>query len=126
MSAMHEGYSRWWVVGALSGATAVLLGAFGAHGLERVVEDPDLLAAWSTGARYHLVHSVALLAVAVHPRRPKAAGVLFTVGIVLFAGSLYGLALGVQGLGPVTPLGGLCLVAGWLALAWASRRGTAP
>ncbi|MCP4871404.1 MAG: DUF423 domain-containing protein [Proteobacteria bacterium] len=105
------------------GALAVLLGAFGAHGLKAVVDDPALLSAWKTGAQYHLVHSLALLATAAHPRQPRAAGWLFAVGVVLFSGSLYAIALGVQGVGVITPLGGLALTAGWVSLAWASRPG---
>lgn len=114
------GATGWWKVAGVVGALGVLLGAFGAHGLRDVVTDPHLLEVWQTGARYHLVHALALCAVALHPARPRAAGVLFVAGIVLFSGSLYALALtGVGVLGAITPLGGLAFVAGWLALGFA-------
>lgn len=110
----------WWRVAAVLGALGVLLGAFGAHGLRDVVGDPHLLDVWETAARYHLVHVLALCAVAAHPATPRAAGVLFVVGIVVFSGSLYALALtGLGALGAVTPLGGLAFVAGWVALGFA-------
>ncbi len=108
----------WWRIGGVSGALAVMLGAFGAHGLKGVVTDPHLLEVWDTGARYHLVHAVALLLVAVHPRRPSAAGAAFVLGTLLFSGSLYLMTLtGLRWLGAVTPLGGLSFIAGWTVLA---------
>lgn len=105
----------WWKVGAVSGAAAVALGAFGAHGLQKRVNDPKLLATWSTAASYHLVHSVALLVAS--SQRSRVPGALFAAGIGLFSGSLYLLVLtGERRLGAVTPLGGLCFIGGWLAL----------
>lgn len=102
---------------AVTGALAVALGAFGAHGLKQVVTDAHLLEVWDTGARYHLVHAVALLAVARAPVSPWVPR-LWVGGIVLFSGSLYAMTLtGVRALGAVTPLGGLCFIAGWLMLA---------
>lgn len=113
----------WWTAAGIVGALGVGLGAFGAHGLEGVVEDPHLLEVWETGARYHLLHALALCAVAAHPRPPNPAGGLFVAGIALFSGSLYGMTLtGIRWLGAITPLGGLCLIAGWLVLAFAPRR----
>ena len=107
-----------WRWGAALGALGVMLGAFGAHGLKAFVDDPHRLEIWDTAARYHLVHAVAILAVAAHPRRPRAPAVLFAVGIGIFSGSLYLLALtGVTWLGAITPIGGLSLIAGWIALA---------
>ncbi|MCB9663157.1 MAG: DUF423 domain-containing protein [Alphaproteobacteria bacterium] len=114
----------WWTVAGLAGALGVALGAFGAHGLKGVVTDPHLLEVWDTGARYHLIHALALLAVAAHPARPAWAGGLFLAGIVLFSGSLYLMTLtGFRWLGAVTPLGGLCFIAGWLVLAFARSGG---
>jgi len=115
----------WIVVAAISGTLAVVLGAFGAHGLERIA-DPDQLDAWSTASEYHLLHSVALLALALYGARSERSvrvpASLFTVGIVLFSGSIYALVLtGASWLGPVTPLGGVCLIAGWLSLLWLAR-----
>jgi uncharacterized membrane protein YgdD (TMEM256/DUF423 family) len=99
----------------------VLLGAFGAHGLrERIA--PDLLAVYDTGIRYHLVHALALMAVSWAAERWSnawvgAAGWLFVAGIVVFSGSLYLLAVtGTRWLGAITPIGGVCLLAGWAAL----------
>lgn len=117
--------SFWWL-GCTFGATGVAAGAFGAHAL-RARLPADLLAVWETAARYQLVHALALLAVALLSARAasgaaSAAGWLFTAGIVLFSGSLYALALtGVRVLGAVTPLGGVCFLAGWVALALAGR-----
>ncbi|KAK4113259.1 DUF423-domain-containing protein [Canariomyces notabilis] len=109
-----------WKIGAISGATAVGLGAFGAHGLKKSIADPQKLANWSTAAQYQLVHSAALLIASNNP----VAGTLFTAGMTLFSGSLYALTLDTERfrwMGPVTPLGGLCLIAGWLALAFGKR-----
>ena len=103
-----------------TGALGVLLGAFGAHGLKDVVTDPHLLEVWETAARYHLLHALALCAVAVHPGKPRVAGILFLVGIALFSGSLYAMTLtGVRVLGAITPLGGLSFIGGWVALGFA-------
>jgi uncharacterized membrane protein YgdD (TMEM256/DUF423 family) len=117
----------WWRVAGIVGALGVALGAFGAHGLEARVTDPHLIEVWNTGARYHLVHAVALLGVAAHPRKPALAGWLFVAGIILFSGSLYLLGVtGITKLGMITPLGGLCMVAGWLALAFPGRKSASP
>lgn len=113
---------------ALLGAAAVLLGAFGAHGLSsRLAAQSDgavRLEWWKTAALYHLVHALALgLAsfVAAEGRSGKFACGAFVLGIVLFSGSLYVMTLtGLRWLGAVTPLGGLSFVAGWLGLAWAA------
>jgi uncharacterized membrane protein YgdD (TMEM256/DUF423 family) len=107
----------WWRVAGVVGAAGVALGAFGAHGLRDAVADPHLLEVWDTGSRYHLLHALALCAVAAHPRSPRWAGGLFLLGILLFSGSLYTMTLtGARWLGAVTPLGGVSLIAGWLAL----------
>ncbi|KAF4318341.1 hypothetical protein BBO99_00005991 [Phytophthora kernoviae] len=108
--------SIWWKVGAISGASAVLLGAFGAHGLKNRITDPHLLKNWETAAHYQLLHSVVLLATPMC-RKPGLAGGLITTGTILFSGSLYAMTLtGQKKLGAVTPIGGVALVAGWLAL----------
>jgi uncharacterized membrane protein YgdD (TMEM256/DUF423 family) len=109
-------------LGAVAGFVGVALGAFGAHAL-RVRLSADHLAVFETGVRYQLVHALALVLVGVLiGRRPgrlaHAAGWCFTVGIVLFSGSLYVLVLtGTTAVGVVTPLGGLCFLAGWACLA---------
>lgn len=116
-----ESPSRWWVAGGIFGALGVLLGAFGAHGLEERLAEAELLDHWKTAASYQLIHALALLGVAAHPRSPRVAGVAFTVGIVLFSGSLYVLSLtGIKALGMVTPLGGVAFLVGWTALALSS------
>lgn len=114
----------WYRVAGVAGALAVMAGAFGAHGLREILSE-QLMNTWNTAALYHLVHSLALLAVAAHPRRPAVAGWLFVAGITLFSGSLYamGLANAVTGesyrlLGAITPIGGVCFIAGWLTLAF--------
>lgn len=107
----------WWRIGGVLGALGVALGAFGAHGLTDMVEE-QALEWWHTGARYHLVHALAVIAVAAHPRSPDLAGWLFVAGILLFSGSLYAMTLtDVRALGAITPVGGLCFIAGWLTLA---------
>lgn len=116
-----------WMIalGALNGALAVMAGAFGAHGLKARLT-PELLATWSTGAEYHMYHALALLLVGtIAAAQPQLAlngpGAAFMVGIVLFSGSLYVLALsGVKILGAVTPFGGVAFIVGWLWLAWAA------
>ncbi len=106
-----------WRLAAVLGATGVALGAFGAHGLKQVIADPHLLEVWDTGARYHLVHAVAVLAACAHPARPVWAARLWTLGIVVFSGSLYVMALtDLRWLGAITPLGGVALIAGWVAV----------
>lgn len=111
------------LIAALAGFLGVALGAFGAHGL-RARLSPEMLAVFETGVRYHLVHAVALLAVAsLMPRFSgwlmTTAGWLFVAGIVLFSGSLYVLAVTrAPSWGIVTPFGGVAFIAGWLALAW--------
>ncbi|HEX2202005.1 MAG TPA: DUF423 domain-containing protein [Longimicrobium sp.] len=116
-----------WILGCVFGFTGVAAGAFGAHALRATVP-PDLLAVFETGARYQMYHALALLAVALAAARQpetrplRAAGWLFAAGIVVFSGSLYALALsGVRVLGAVTPIGGACFLAGWIALALGAR-----
>jgi uncharacterized membrane protein YgdD (TMEM256/DUF423 family) len=107
------------VAGAL-GFSAVAFGAFGAHGL-RARLSPAMLEVYRTGALYHLVHAVAALAVALAAdrlRRGRLILTLLSAGIVVFAGSLYALAItGIGALGAVTPLGGLLLLAAWALVA---------
>jgi uncharacterized membrane protein YgdD (TMEM256/DUF423 family) len=116
---------NWWRVAGLTGALGVAIGAFGAHGLQDHVDPAHIERWWNTGARYHLVHSAALLGVAAHPgkgtRAVWFAGGAFVLGVVLFSGSLYAMTLtGITKLGMITPLGGVSFIAGWVALALAS------
>ena len=115
----------WVVVASVSGCLAVVAGAFGAHGLRSRV-GPEQLAAWNTASQYHLLHSVALLALALWAanaaRSIQLQGSLLTAGMLLFSGSIYLLVLTDQRwLGPITPLGGLCLIGGWLSLLLLAR-----
>lgn len=111
------------ILGSLSALVAVALGAFAAHGLRGRLS-PDMLGTFEVGARYHMYHALALVAVAwASTRWPgaavSAAGWLFVAGTVLFSGSLYVLSVtGQRWLGAVTPLGGAAFLLGWLALAW--------
>lgn len=116
------------MLGALSGAVGVGAGAFGAHALRARLE-PRMLEVFETGARYQMYHAIGLLAVAwVASRWPgslsTASGWLFVAGTVLFSGSLYAMALtGVRVLGAITPIGGVCFIAGWVCLALAAAKG---
>lgn len=107
----------------LSGASAVALGAFGAHALRGVL-DAAHMQIWQTAVDYHVWHALAL-ALAVLVGRARAAQVAmlcFAVGIALFSGSLYALALGApRWCGLITPFGGVAFIAGWIALGWSLR-----
>jgi uncharacterized membrane protein YgdD (TMEM256/DUF423 family) len=104
----------------IAGASAVLLGAWGAHGLRAVV-DAQAVAIWRTAVRFQFWHALALgvLTLAAHRGVSRAvAAWAFGIGIVLFCGSLYALALGApRTVGLVTPIGGIAFVVGWIALA---------
>jgi len=107
----------------ITGASAVLLGAFGAHALRGVL-DARGAELWHTAVNYHAWHALALAVAAGlgFGRSGRVAMAAFVVGIVLFSGSLYALALGApRWVGIITPFGGLAFVAGWLALGWALR-----
>ena len=109
-------------VAALLGAAAVVLGAFGAHAL-RGTFDEHALATWHTAVEYQFWHVLALLGVAIvardsAPGALRIAGIAFVVGIVLFCGSLFALALGApRGVGAITPVGGVAFIVGWVCLA---------
>ena len=114
--------------GAILGALAVVLGAFGAHALREILSDKGL-ALWETAVRYHFYHALALLVIGllydrVPSSRLRLASGLFVVGFLLFCGSLYALsfrevaAINLSWLGPITPLGGVCFILAWLLLAF--------
>lgn len=107
------------IVIAIAGASAVLLGAWGAHGLHGVL-DARHLDVWHTAVRFQFWHALALAVATLIPGQSRARSVAlwaFAAGIVLFCGSLYALALGAPSTtGFVTPFGGLIFVAGWIAL----------
>lgn len=121
-------------IGCLFALLGVVLGAFGAHGLESRLS-PERLATFETGARYQMYHALALVAVAIltaflkDQRFVRIAGWLFVIGIFLFSGSIYLLAcrelIGLttwRWLGPLTPIGGICLIIGWGLLFLAAVR----
>lgn len=110
------------LLGALSALVGVAMGAFGAHGLKAILS-PELLTIYQTGATYQMYHALGLIGVALlHQQTPASrllhwAGWLMFIGILLFSGSLYLLALlNLKWLGMVTPLGGVCFIAAWLLL----------
>jgi len=118
---------RLWIkLGGILGGLSVMFGAFGAHSLkERLTEKS--LATFQTGVQYQFMHSIALILVGLlslhfadeHKKKIERPGWFFLAGIILFSGSLYSLALGgLRWLGPVTPLGGLCFMIGWVLLAF--------
>ena len=115
---MNDGARFWALAGAVNAFVAVAAGAFGAHGLRARVT-PRMLEVFETGARYQMFHALALLAVAwVASQREgvaDAAGWAMLVGVALFSGSLYAMALtGVTRFGMVTPLGGVGFLVGWV------------
>lgn len=104
-------------IAALFGAAAVALGAFGSHGLKTLLEANQTVEVWKTASLYHLLHSVVLLVLATLPSLRRRAFQCFGTGILIFSGSLYGLAVSqIKILGAITPIGGLFLIAGWLLL----------
>ena len=121
---MHKAFL---IVSSLSGALSVALGAFGAHGLKKVLP-PEAILTFETGVRYQFYHTFALLAIAIMYEKLPAkslvwAGYFFITGMILFCGSLYCLAfiqdshlVGLKKLGIITPFGGLFFIAGWLLL----------
>jgi uncharacterized membrane protein YgdD (TMEM256/DUF423 family) len=103
---------------------AVALGAFGAHSLRETLQTHNMVGVWEKAVLYHFIHAIALLVLALHGIGSRAPSVLFLAGIVLFSGSLYLLALtNARWLGAITPVGGLCFLAGWawLAISMSSR-----
>lgn len=115
------------MLAAFFGFTGVALGAFAAHGLKNRLT-PEYLAIFHTGVLYQLIHTlaifgVAILATQIQGRLVTYAGVAFTLGILLFSGSLYLLTLtGISKLGIITPIGGLCFLIGWFILGWMAWR----
>ncbi len=117
----------WIRYGSLLMLLGVALGAFGAHGLKNTLSQEGK-SIYQTAVLYHLVHGLALLAVGwlatIRPGETaiRTAGWLFILGIILFSGSLYALAItGIRKLGIITPFGGLAFLVGWLLLALSAR-----
>jgi uncharacterized membrane protein YgdD (TMEM256/DUF423 family) len=121
--------ARWWLlIGSVAGFLGVAGGAFGAHALKSRLSE-QMLANFDTGTQYLLAHAVALLIVGVLAGRDgigdlMTVGCAFTVGMVIFTGSLWLMALtGTRWLGAITPIGGTALLVGWVALGLAAARG---
>lgn len=121
-------------IGAIFAALSVVLGAFGAHGLKKIITDPALLASWDTAATYQLFHAIGMVVVGalstqVDNKMLRWTLNFFIIGTILFSGSIYTLVLlkGTQGisLGPaalITPLGGICFIIGWISLFLAFKK----
>lgn len=115
------------VTAGILGAFAVIMGAMGAHALEKLIT-PDSLDSYLTGTQYHMYHSIVLLAIAsnadkIHPKWFTISAFSFVIGILLFSGSIYLLSTsaitGITAksiLGPITPIGGLVLIFGWTSV----------
>lgn len=116
-------------IAALNMIIAVGAGAFGAHGLKRVL-DADMLAVWHTAVTYHVMHALGMLLIALLMPRfghglLSVAGWVMLAGIALFSGSLYSLALtGTRILGAITPVGGVAFIVAWALVVWAAIRAT--
>ncbi len=127
---MHKKFLK---AGALLGALAVVLGAFGAHGLKKIVGEnqSDIFNAFQTGVQYQMYHALGLLVIGVLVEKFSSslfrwAGISFLFGVLLFSGSLYAItffkakAINVPAfIGPITPVGGLFFIVGWLLLFFA-------
>lgn len=114
----------WSSIAAALLALAVMLGAFGAHGLRDRL-DAYSMEVYQKAVFYHFIHALGLLIVSLAPRTANLVwvNILLLAGILIFSGSLYVLAItGVRTLGAITPLGGLSFIAAWLLLAWSLRK----
>ncbi|WP_284734343.1 DUF423 domain-containing protein [Sphingosinicella terrae] len=111
------------VAGALLGGSGIILGAFAAHALKEVLS-PQQSGWWQTAVQYQMWQALALLLVAALPlRRPAVPALGLGIGVLIFSGSLYMMALGLpRWLGAVAPVGGGLMIGGWLALAWQALR----
>lgn len=117
---MHKSFLK---TAFLFAATAVILGAFGAHGLKKIITESSLQI-FETGVRYQMYHAIGLMIVgmisnSLIQKRVLLAGKLFIIGIVVFSGSLYFLALTkdqFRFVGAITPIGGACFIVGWILL----------
>jgi uncharacterized membrane protein YgdD (TMEM256/DUF423 family) len=102
---------------------AVALGAFGAHSLKATLQAHEMVSVWEKAVLYHFIHALALLVLALHGAGARAPSLLLLAGIFLFSGSLYVMAVtNIRWLGAITPLGGLCFLAGWAWLLVAPPR----
>jgi uncharacterized membrane protein YgdD (TMEM256/DUF423 family) len=110
-------------IGAAFCFLAVALGAFGAHALKSTLEGHGMLDVWNKAVLYHFIHAIALFALARFGTGNRGAWWLLFAGICLFSGSLYVMAFtNLRWLGAITPLGGICFLAGWAWLIIAPTR----
>lgn len=113
------------IIGSIYGALSVILGAFAAHALKKKMK-PSLLSSFETGVKYQMYHALLLIMLGFMPQNDRLTNItnIICIGVFLFSFSIYGLALSatfskkIKILGPITPIGGLCLVAGWCMLAY--------
>lgn len=120
---------NWVLIGSVFMALAVMLGAFGAHGLKDRLNEYSMTV-YEKAVFYHFIHAIGILIVGVLARQGVVSatggnrvGWLLSIGIVIFSGSLYALAIsGVRVLGAITPLGGIAFIAAWLLLAYEATR----
>jgi uncharacterized membrane protein YgdD (TMEM256/DUF423 family) len=107
----------WLIISAISGFTAVAIGAFGAHGLKEMLS-PQMLDVYKTGVLYQLVHSVVLLTLSLNTLiKTKLPSIFILVGIILFSFSLYIYSTsGIRFFAMITPIGGVCFLIGWLSI----------
>lgn len=117
------------ILAGITGLLGVALGAFGSHGLGKLLEANGRTATFDTGVQYHLIHALAILLVAVLQGKALSgraitwAGYLFLAGILLFSGSLYILAIfNVTIMGAIAPIGGTAFILGWGCIAWAGYK----
>jgi uncharacterized membrane protein YgdD (TMEM256/DUF423 family) len=124
MSDSNTYFGRPRIAAGIFGLTGVALGAFGAHGLAEYLTANDSIQTWQTAVLYQMLHAVALLALGRQTTRWRSLVAVWSAGIVLFSGSLYFLALGGPSwLGPITPIGGLLFILGWLILCFPNNNG---
>ena len=107
----------WLIISAISGFSAVAIGAFGAHGLKEKLS-AELIEVYKTGVLYHLIHSVVLLVLSLNSSiKLKLPSIFFLSGIILFSFSLYIYSTsGIRFFAIITPIGGICFLAGWLLI----------
>jgi uncharacterized membrane protein YgdD (TMEM256/DUF423 family) len=113
----------WLIISAVSGFTAVSIGAFGAHGLRETLT-PQMLEVYKTGVLYQLIHSVVLLALTLNTViKAKLPSIFFLLGIILFSFSLYLYSTsGIRLFAMITPIGGFCFLIGWLLIIYETIR----
>ncbi|MDG5787397.1 DUF423 domain-containing protein [Evansella sp. AB-P1] len=118
------------MLGSISGFLFVALGAFGAHALKSKLEATGYLETFQTAVQYHMIHTLALIGVAILTQYLGATGLLtgagwaFFIGIIIFSGSLYVLSLtGISILGAITPIGGVAFLTGWVLIFLAAWQG---